>query len=142
MRPDESNMKESALRIAVVDDDEAVLRAIKRLLRTTGAEVDTFGSGEEFLSSLDSHRPDCVVLDVQMHGMHGLEVQAALNAKRDPPPVVFMTAREDEGAQTQAMSRGASAFLHKPLSDEVLIRAIDSVMRIELTIASDDRPQP
>jgi FixJ family two-component response regulator len=111
--------------IHVVDDDAAVVRALKRLLRSWGMEVRTFGSGGEFLSALKGPEDaDCSVLDVQMPGMTGLEVQAGLNARGLDVPVIFMTAHETEGAEDQAMNAGAIGFLRKPFADEALVALI------------------
>ena len=116
--------------IHVVDDDPAVVRALKRLLRSWGMQVRTFGSGGEFLSALKgSADTDCSVIDVQMPGMTGLEIQACLNDRGLDVPVIFMTAHETEGIEEQAMNAGAIGFLRKPFSDEALVglirRALD-----------------
>ncbi len=111
--------------IHIVDDDPAVVRALKRLLRSWGMQVRTFGSGGEFLSALKvSEDTDCSVIDVQMPGMTGLEVQATLNDRGFDVPVIFMTGHETEGVEEEAMNAGAIGFLHKPFSDEALVGLI------------------
>jgi FixJ family two-component response regulator len=111
--------------IHVVDDDPSVVRALKRLLRSWGMQVRTFASGGEFLSALQrSDDADCSVIDVQMPGMTGLEVQAHLNDAGLDVPVIFMTAHETEGVEEQAMRGGAIGFLRKPFADEALVGLI------------------
>jgi FixJ family two-component response regulator len=116
--------------IHIVDDDPAVARALKRLLRSWGMQVRTFASGADFLAALDaSPDADCSVIDVQMPGMTGLEVLDHLNAAGLDVPVIFMTAHETEGAEEQAMRTGAVGFLRKPFADEKLIELIRTAVR-------------
>ena len=110
--------------IAIVDDDESVCRAMKRLVRSFGMEADTFTSGQEFVDRIEktpSFQPHCVVLDVQMPGMNGLEVQARLASRGRPLPVIFITAHDETGVRDRALAAGAVAFLRKPFNDELLI---------------------
>ena len=101
--------------IYIVDDDLSVLRAFKRLLWSWGMQVRTFASGGEFLAELKkSEDVDCSVIDVQMPGMTGLEVQARLNDAGLGVPVIFMTAHETEDVEEQALKAGAVGFLRKP----------------------------
>src|SRR5579871_5178712 len=98
--------------IVVVDDDESVCRAIKRLLRSAGMAAESFAGGEAFLdalSSIPSYRPSCVILDVQMPGLNGLEVQARLAA--NALPVIFITAHDDINIREEALAAGAIAYL-------------------------------
>jgi len=112
------------LRIAIIDDDESVRKALGRLLRAEDLDADTFSSAEEFLSSLASARPDCIILDVQMPGMNGLALLRRL-AEEDPPlPAVVITGHEEPHARTQCLSAGATAYLRKPLDVEALLSAI------------------
>jgi FixJ family two-component response regulator len=111
--------------VVVVDDDASVGRAIKRLLRAVGIAADTFTSGDDFLdtlSSMPSYRPDCVILDVQMPGSNGLEVQRRLAGYA--MSVVFITAHDDVGVREQALAAGAVAYLRKPFNDALLIRTV------------------
>ncbi len=111
--------------ICVVDDDPAVVRALKRLLHSWGMQVRTFTSGADFLAALDaSPDADCSVIDVQMPGMTGLEVLDRMNAAGLNLPVVFMTAHDTEGAEELAMRAGAAGFLRKPFADEALVGLI------------------
>lgn len=122
-------MKDASLLVAVVDDEDAIRKALKRLLRSAGLGVQTFASGQEFLLSLTSSRPDCVVLDIRMQGMTGFDVQARLNADKVGLPIVFITALDDPGDQQRAMDAGAIALLRKPFGDEELLAAIDTALR-------------
>ncbi|MEA3127895.1 MAG: hypothetical protein QOD67_4914 [Caballeronia sp.] len=111
--------------VAVVDDDDSVSRAIKRLLRSGGFEAETFKTGDDFLlmfDSIPSYRPVCLVLDVQMPGSNGLEVQRRIAGSGIP--VVFITAHDESGVREQALLAGATAYLRKPFNDELLIKAI------------------
>jgi FixJ family two-component response regulator len=111
--------------IAVVDDEPPVLKALERLLRAAKFEVATFGSGAEFLSSLATRAPDCVVLDLQMPGMNGFEVQTRLAAEPTVRvPVVIITAHDSPLSQQRAMAGGAWAYLRKPVDAQPLLDAI------------------
>jgi len=113
--------------IAIVDDDESVCRAMKRLVRSLGMEAETFGSGQEFIdlvNGMPSFQPDCVVLDVQMPGMSGLQVQKQLTGSGNPLPVIFITAHDEAGVREQALAAGAVAFLRKPFNDELFIEML------------------
>ncbi|GAB7548996.1 response regulator transcription factor [Cupriavidus basilensis] len=115
--------------VAIVDDDESVGRAIKRLLRSIGMQADAFASGEAFLelvSSLPSYRPDCVILDIQMPGLNGLEVQQRLAGSG--MPVIFITAYDDIAVREQALAAGAAAYLRKPFNDELFVRTVRSAL--------------
>ena len=114
--------------VAVVDDEEAIRKALKRLLRSAGIAVESYASGQEFLQSLAAQRPQCVVLDIGMQGMTGFDVQARLKAARVMVPVIFITALDDPGDEARAMHAGAIAFLRKPFDDEALLAAIGAVV--------------
>jgi FixJ family two-component response regulator len=120
-------MSKSKPTIAVVDDDASVCRAISRLLRSLGMNADTFTSGHEFIKhiqTMPSFHPDCVVLDVQMPGMNGLEVQEFLVRSENPLPVVFITAHDEVSVRERALQAGAVAFLRKPFNDELFIKTL------------------
>jgi len=117
--------------VAVVDDDESVGRAIKRLLRSAGIGADTFSSGDDFLdmlSSMPSYSPGCVILDIQMPGLNGLEVQRRLNGSG--MPVILITAYDDMGVRAQALASGAVAYLRKPFNDSILIKTVQTALGI------------
>jgi FixJ family two-component response regulator len=118
--------------VAVVDDDKSVRRAIKRLLSSAGLKADTFKTGDEFLDMFDgipSYRPACIVLDVMMPGLNGLEVQQRLAASGIP--VIFITAHDEISVRQQALSAGAAAYLRKPFDDEVLLKAVRMVLHLD-----------
>ena len=119
-------MTETHLLIAVVDDEEPVRKALMRLLRSAGLTVETFGSGAEFLESLETRLPDCVVLDLQMPHMDGFNVQTHLARKCAALPVIIVTGHDFPKARERAMAGGASAFLHKPVQDRTLLDAISA----------------
>lgn len=116
--------------IAIVDDDESVRRAARRLVRSLGMDADTFGSGQDLLDLLEampSFRPDCVVLDMRMPGLSGLEIQQRLSGSG--LPVIFITGHDDPVARERALAAGAVAVLRKPFSDDVFLRALVAATR-------------
>ena len=117
-------MNRSQLRIAVVDDDESVRKALKRLLRAANLDADTFASGREFLDSLAAQVPDCIVLDLHMPGMNGLDIQQQLARGALRVPIVVITGHDEPQTRAQCLSAGAAAYLRKPLDDEALLDAI------------------
>jgi len=110
--------------VAIVDDEEPVRKALTRLMRSAGLSVETFASGTEFLKSLDTRLPDCVVLDLHMPHMNGFNVQAHLSRKHATLPVIIFTGHDLPQARERAMAGGASAFLRKPVLDHILLGAI------------------
>jgi FixJ family two-component response regulator len=110
--------------VAVVDDEEPVRKALMRLMRSVGLSVETFGSGAEFLESLDTRLPDCVILDLHMPHMNGFKVQGHLTRKNAALPVIVITGHDLPQARERAMAGGASAFLRKPVHDDTLLDAI------------------
>ena len=117
-------MEKSRPLVAVVDDEDAIRKALKRLLRSAGISVECYASGPEFLQSLSAHRPDCLVLDIRMQGMTGFDVQARLKAAHVTVPIIFITAIDGPDDQVRAMRAGAAAVLRKPFGDEALLEAI------------------
>jgi FixJ family two-component response regulator len=111
--------------IAVVDDDEAVRTALRHLLRCAHHRAEAYGSGREFIKSLDQHKPDCLVLDVQIPEMSGLQIQQHLSAIGASVPVVMITGHDEVGAQEACLAAGASSYLRKPLDLPVLLEAIE-----------------
>jgi FixJ family two-component response regulator len=110
--------------ISIVDDDESIRAATKSLLRSLGYQVETFASAESFLDSGALARTECLILDVRMPGMGGLELQRQLNAMESPVPIVFITAHYDEMNQKQASEAGAVDFLRKPFDANTLMAAV------------------
>jgi FixJ family two-component response regulator len=116
--------------VAVVDDEESVRKALLRLLRAANMDAEAFSSGEAFLESLDRFRPDCVVLDLQMPGLTGRDVQKRLLGMQINLPVILITAHDDVVTQQQSLSDGASNYLRKPLRGDLLVRSItESIAR-------------
>jgi len=116
-----SNIPET---IFIVDDDPAVLNGLSRLLRSAGLNVQTFLSPEEFLSHHDPQAPGCLILDVSMPGLNGLELQEALKNGGSTIPIIFLTGHGTVPASVQAMKRGALDFLAKPVDEKDLLDAI------------------
>jgi len=113
--------------ISVVDDDDAVRESLRGLIRSFGFAVDTFASAEDFLGS-DLNRTRCLILDVRMPGMNGVELHRQLKANHWKIPVIFITAHENEAGKAQALSEGAVDYLIKPFSEEALMKAIKSTL--------------
>ena len=118
-------------RLAVIEDDASVARALARLLRSWDYDVETFERAEEFLGRPDDSGHDCLVLDVHLPGLDGVELQAQLRAEGSSVPVIFITAYDAEDARRNALADGASAFLHKPLDTVVLLQEIARVLGLE-----------
>jgi len=116
------------LLIAVVDDELSVGKALGRLLRLADYRVATFACGEDFLDSLNTQIPACAVLDVQMPGLTGFEVQARMRAARIRTPVVFITADEDTVFDSAALGATAVGLLKKPFSGEALLNALGAAV--------------
>ncbi len=111
--------------VAVVDDDRSVGVAFCRLLRTAGIEAKAFESAADFLQSLSERQPDCLVLDVQMPGMNGLELQQRLKEIAVGVPVIMITGRDEASIHAICMAMGASSYLRKPLNDDDLLDAVE-----------------
>lgn len=116
--------------VAVIDDDESYRAAIHRLLRSAGIPVLSFDSAEAFLDSHQQHKTGCLIADIRMPGMSGLELQAKLNSDHFPIPTIFITAHGDEKIRMQAMRGGAVKFLTKPFDCETLLEAVRVALRI------------
>ena len=114
--------------ISVVDDDESVREALESLLRSAGFKAEVFASAEQFLRSDRAREVDCLIADVRMPGMDGLELQRQLAAGGFRLPIIFITAHGDELARAQALRAGAVAFLRKPFSEQALLDAIQAVL--------------
>jgi FixJ family two-component response regulator len=114
--------------IFLVDDDESFCRAIDRLLRSAGCRVQTFASAEAFLERLPADGPGCVLLDMKMPGLNGLDAQEALNRSDRTWPIVFLTGHGDIPTSVQAMKAGAVDFLTKPFEDAQFLAVIDQAL--------------
>ena len=112
--------------ISIVDDDESVRTALKSLIDSVGFCAEVFCSGEEFLKSPVVSQTDCLIADVRMPGMTGLELQERLNAAGASVPIVFISAHDDKDARARGLRAGAIDFLQKPFSEESLLGAISA----------------
>jgi FixJ family two-component response regulator len=118
--------------LAVVDDDISVRESLESLIRSAGMAVRVFGSAEEFLNSAHPNRTDCLILDVRMPGMSGIELHRHLVASDCKVPVVFMTAHGyDDQARSGTSSDWTVAYLNKPFSDEELLDAVHAALRLK-----------
>jgi FixJ family two-component response regulator len=115
--------------ISVVDDDESVRRTTTLLIESFGFRAAGFESAEAFLRSGHLHDTSCLIVDVQMPGMNGLQLQSHLAAAGCGIPIIFITAYESKDSRQRAMQAGAAAFLGKPFSDEQLLQIIRSALR-------------
>jgi FixJ family two-component response regulator len=125
-------MNETKPLVAIVDDDPSVCRALKRLVRSLGMNAETFASGREFvdlIEAMPSFHPDCVVLDMQMPGLNGLDVQVRIARSGKPLPVIFITAHDDAMVRQKALVAGAVAFVRKPFNDELFIKTLDEALK-------------
>jgi FixJ family two-component response regulator len=114
--------------IAIVDDDESVRIGTKSLVRSLGYEVQTFESAEDFLLSQQRHDASCLISDIQMPGVGGLELQQLLAAENSPVPIIFITAFPDAQVRQLALDAGAIGFLSKPFEGEALIECLERVL--------------
>ncbi len=110
--------------VAIVDDDDLMRSALQGLLKSAGLPAKAFASGEEFLKSGQQHQVGCLVADIRMPGMSGLELQAKLNADHCRIPTIFITAHGDEKMRMQALRAGAVEFMAKPFDDEALLESV------------------
>jgi FixJ family two-component response regulator len=114
--------------VAIVDDDDSVRCTLQELLRSAGFPSRGFESAEAFLGSGDQQETACLITDIRMPGMSGLELQARLNAERCKIPTIFITAHGDEELRFQALRAGAVEFLPKPFDDEALIESVRAAL--------------
>jgi two-component system response regulator FixJ len=117
-------MTEDKPTVFVIDDDEPVRDAIGLLLDTVDIAHETFASAQDFLAAYDDHRTGCLVLDIRMPGMSGLELQDHLKEQRDPIPIIFITGHGDIPMAVEAMKKGAIDFIRKPFRDQELLDRI------------------
>jgi len=114
--------------VAIVDDDESVQRALQDLIESDGLSALCFGSAEQFLDSGARHKAACLIADIRMPGMSGLELQAKLKAERCPLPIIFITAHGDAEMRIRAVGEGAVEFLNKPFDDAVLLQIVHTTL--------------
>ncbi len=132
-------MKELPTTVFIVDDDEAVRDSLRLLLKSIGLPVRTFASAQEFLPGYEARQPGCLVLDIRMPGMSGLELQQQLNMRGATIPVVFITGHGDIPMAVEAMQHGAFDFLQKPFRDQDLIDRVQRALERDATIRAQLR---
>ena len=115
--------------VAIVDDDASVLRSLKDLMESAGLPAKCFESAEEFLAWDQRHLATCLVTDIRMPGMSGLELQATLNAEGSRMPAIFITARDEQQVRMQALRAGAVSFLCKPFDHEALLESVRAALQ-------------
>ena len=117
-------MAHTGATISILDDDDSVRRALGRLLRSAGLNAETFATAEEFLNSATQPAPTCLILDLHLPGLSGLDLQARLKVQGRCVPIVFISGYTDETARAQALRDGAVAFLSKPFDEQELLDAV------------------
>src|ERR1700719_1445295 len=119
---------ETSKMVAIVDDDDLMRGALQGLLKAVGLPAQAFASAEEFLKSGQQHHAGCLIADIRMPGMSGLELQAKLNADHCRIPTIFITAHGDEKMRMQALRAGAVEFMAKPFDDEALLESVRAAL--------------
>ena len=115
--------------LSVVDDDESVRESLPDLLRVFGFAAQAFSSALEFLSSDSVDETRCLILDIAMPGMSGLDLQQELKRRGQAIPIIFITGQKDDGIRKQALKQGAVKFLYKPFSDTALLDAVNAALQ-------------
>jgi FixJ family two-component response regulator len=114
--------------VAIVDDDDLMRGALQGLLKAVGLPAQAFASAEEFLKSGQQRQAGCLITDIRMPGMTGLELQAKLNSENCRIPIIFITAHGDEKMRMQALRAGAVEFMAKPFNDEALLESVRAAL--------------
>jgi FixJ family two-component response regulator len=123
------DIQEKTKLVAIVDDDDSMRDALQGLLKAVGLPAQTFASAEEFLKSGQHRQTACLIADIRMPGMSGLELQAQLNAEHCRIPTIFITAHGDAKLRMQALRAGAVEFLAKPFDDEALLESVRGALQ-------------
>src|SRR5882672_12871904 len=118
--------------VSIVDDDISVRRSTRRLLRSSGFRAEAFASAEEFLESKSTAKTACLILDLRMPGMNGLELQRRLSQNGNGVPIIFLSAHASEEDARSALRAGAVQFLRKPISKEALLSAICEALKLSI----------
>jgi len=125
------NLMDQRVSVFVVDDDQAVRDSVRWLIETNGRQAKTFASAREFLDQYDGMQPGCLVLDIRMPGMTGLELQDHLNEARIDLPTIFVTGHADVPMAIRAVKSGAFDFLEKPFDDQLLMSRIEQAIELD-----------
>ena len=123
--------------VSIVDDDVSVRRSTRRLLRSSGFRAEAFASAEEFLDSKSAAETACLILDLRMSGMNGLELQRRLTQNGNPVPIIFLSAHASEEDERSALRAGAVRFLRKPISKEELLNAIRDALKRSIILTKE-----
>jgi FixJ family two-component response regulator len=115
--------------VSVVDDDDLMRKSTRRLLRSAGLRAETFASAEAFLTSVLADETACLILDLRMPGMNGLQLQQRLAESSNPVPIIFLSAHSSAKEERQALQAGAVEFLQKPVNKNVLLLAIHNALK-------------
>jgi FixJ family two-component response regulator len=118
--------------ISIIDDNDSVRESLQRLMRSVGFAVNVFASAEEFLNSDRLRNTNCLILDVRLPGMNGLELQRHLTTTHSEIPIIFITSHEDDEVRARALNAGAVDYLLKPFNDEDLLDAIDAALKSKI----------
>ena len=118
--------------ISIIDDNDSVRESLQRLMRSVGFSVNVFASAEEFLDSDRLRYTDCLILDVRLSGMSGLELQRHLATSHSEIPIIFITSHEDDELRARALNAGAVDYFLKPFNDEDLLDAIDAALKSKI----------
>ena len=124
------SIEQSSKLIAIVDDDQSVQNTLQDLIESEGLSARCFGSAEKFLESGEQHNAACLIADIRMPGMSGLELQTKLKAERCRIPIIFITAHGDAKMRVQAMCDGAVEFLTKPFDNAVLLQTVQAALQV------------
>ena len=122
------SIRQNSRLIAIVDDDESLKSALQDLIESDGLSALCFGSAQQFLNSEARQKVACLIADIRMPGMSGLELQAKLKAERCPLPIIFITAHGDAEMRIRAVRQGAVEFLNKPFDDAVLLQIVHTTL--------------
>lgn len=120
---------EDELTVFVVDDDQGIRDALSFFLEMANLKVEPYATAQEFLDNYDPARPGCLVLDVDMPGMNGLELQETLGVRQSRLPIIFLTGRHDTATHLRAIKGGAAGFIEKPFHNQVLLDCITSAWK-------------
>jgi two-component system response regulator FixJ len=127
--PDTEDKARREALVSVVDDDDLMRKSTRRLLRSAGLRAETFASAEEFLTSGLAEETDCLILDLRMPGMGGLQLQQRLAESLNPVPIIFLSAHSSANEERQALQAGAVEFLQKPVGKNVLLLAVRNALK-------------
>ena len=129
----------NAATVFLVDDDPQIRQSLTWSIEAAGYSVQSFDSAEKFLSSSNLDQPSCLILDVRMHGMSGLELQDALASREIPLPIIFITGHGDISMSVRAIKNGAVDFLEKPFSRQVLLQRIEEALTLDRELRERDQ---